>query len=110
MMSHQTEKLPHSLTTMKQFNEKVAIQNFTDLLRCMGDKPSGYTGNLKDPIIKRLTMSRSICDEIYMQVMKQLTNNPGAESTSLGFELLKTMVKEVLPSPEVYLFLRAFVK
>merc|ERR1719277_1249395 len=55
-------------------------------------------------------MSRCICDEIYMQVMKQLSSNPSSESTTRGWELLKHMVQEVLPSPDVYLFLRAFIK
>merc|ERR1719277_144844 len=110
MVSHQTEKITASLTVMKPFNEKVAIQSFIDLLRCMGDKPSAFTGDMHEPIIKRLSMSRCVCDEIYMQVMKQLTSNPSGESTSRGWELLKAMVQEVLPSPDVYLFLRAFIK
>jgi len=110
MVSHQTDKMLKSLTNMKPPSEKIALQNFIDLLRCMGDKSSAYTGNKQDPIIKRLHTSRVICDEIYVQVMKQLSNNPSSESTSLGWELLKAMVKEVLPSPEVYQFLRAFIK
>merc|ERR1712194_1005261 len=44
MVSHQTEKMAHSLTVMKPISEKIALQNFVDLLRCMGDKSSAYTG------------------------------------------------------------------
>jgi len=110
MTSHQSDKIANSLVVMPAFSEKVALQNFMDLLRCMGDKASAFKGDLQEPILKRLTISRLICDEIYMQVMKQLSNNPSMESAQRGWDLLRLMVKEVLPSPEVYQFLRAFIK
>merc|ERR1719336_1536589 len=90
--------------------EKIAIQNFLDLLRCMGDKPCAFTGNKQDPILKRLTLSRRVCDEVYIQVMKQLTDNPSTDSTAKGWDLLKRMVQEALPSAEVNEFLRVFVQ
>lgn len=49
-----------------------------------------------------------MCDEIYLQVIKQLTNNPSVESASKGWNLLQSMVQVALPSTEVYNFLLAF--
>jgi len=109
MVSFQAEKIVQSLTVLKPYSERIAAQNFLDLLRCMGDKPCAYTGDKQDPILKRLTVSRAVCDEIYMQVMKQLSSNPSVDSTTKGWELLMNMVKVALPSAEVYEFLMAFV-
>merc|ERR1740121_3394669 len=109
MVSFQAEKIVQSLTVLKPYSERIAAQNFLDLLRCMGDKPCAYTGDKQDPILKRLTVSRAVCDEIYMQVMKQLSCNPSVDSTQKGWELLQNMVKVALPSAEVYEFLMAFV-
>lgn len=109
MVSHQADKMAASLIVMPAFSEKIALQNFIDLMRCMGDKASAFKGDLHEPIIKRLTISRLICDEIYMQVMKQLSSNPSVDSTTKGWELLQNMVKVALPSAEVYEFLMAFV-
>merc|ERR1740121_3235646 len=110
MVSFQAEKIIQSLTILKPYSERIAAQNFLDLLRCMGDKPCAYTGDKQDPILKRLTVSRAVCDEIYMQVMKQLSANPSVDSTQKGWELLQNMVKVALPSAEVYEFLMAFVQ
>jgi len=109
MVRFQAEKITQSLTVMTPQFEKIAVQNFLDLLRCMGDKPCAFTGNKQEPILKRLTFSRRVCDEIYIQVMKQLTDNPSTDSTAKGWDLLKKMVKEALPSAEVNEFLRVFV-
>jgi len=109
MVSFQAEKILQSLTYLRQAYERIATQNFLDLLRCMGDKPCAYTGDKQDPILKRLTLSRAVCDEIYLQVMKQLTNNASLESASKGWNLLQSMVQVALPSTEVYNFLLAFV-
>lgn len=109
MVRFQADKITQSLTVMNPRLEKIAIQNFLDLLRCMGDKPCAFTGNKQDPILKRLIISRRICDEVYVQVMKQLTDNPSTDSTARGWDLLKKMVQEALPSAEVNEFLRVFV-
>jgi len=109
MVMFQAEKILQSMSIVKPELEKMCTQNFLDLLRCMGDKPCTYAGDKQDPIIKRLTHSRAVCDEIYLQTMKQLTSNPSVESASKGWELLQNMVNVALPSAEVYNFLIAFV-
>mmetsp|Transcript_28826 Transcript_28826/g.87181 ORF Transcript_28826/g.87181 Transcript_28826/m.87181 type:complete len:2034 (-) Transcript_28826:176-6277(-) len=110
MVEFQPDKITASLTLCSQRQEIVSLQNFSDVLRCMGDKPCAFTGNKEDPIVRRLTISRRVCDEIYVQVMKQLTNNPSSESRVKGWHLLKRMVKSVKPSEEVYDFLMCFVQ
>jgi len=110
MVSFQAEKILASMTYLRQAYERIATQNFLDLLRCMGDKPCAYTGDKQDPILKRLTLSRAVCDEIYLQVIKQLTSNPSVESSNKGWTLLQSMVQVALPSTEVYNFLLAFIQ
>merc|ERR1711972_1191623 len=85
--------------------------NFGDLLRCMGDKPAPFVADKEAPILKRVTgTDERLRDEVYCQVMKQLTDNPSNDSTEKGWMLLEKMVNLELPGPELCEFFRAFLQ
>merc|ERR1712217_812245 len=49
-------------------------------------------------------------DEVYLQVLKQLTDNPSNDSTEKGWILLEHMVEIELPGAELSEFFRAFLQ
>ena len=53
-------------------------------------------------------MGMAYRDEIYMQVMKQLTDNPSIRSQKEGWDLLQHLIVSAPPSPKMMEFIRAF--
>merc|ERR1712045_157845 len=49
-------------------------------------------------------------DEVYLQVMKQLTDNPSAWSEKAGWELFKVLINRVLPSRRLQDFVQMFLQ
>jgi len=110
MLQYTSERIAEPLTTLEGNAdlEQAALKNFWNLLRCLGDKPSAFIADKEGPILK--TAKRpALCDEVYIQIMKQLTGNPSSESALHGWRLLRKLVKETLPSAELCEFFRAFL-
>jgi hypothetical protein len=110
MVEYTDDDISMSLTQLSQELEQTALSNFRDVQRCMGDKPSTYKGDKKEPVLENTKKDKALVDEIYCQVMKQMTNNPSSRSMTSGWELLQSLCQEVKPSREVGEFLRAFLQ
>ena len=50
-----------------------------------------------------------ITDELYFLLCKQLTNNPGELSTSLGWRLMTLFLHYLHPSPDTFPYLNHFI-
>jgi len=110
MLQFSAERITEPLTQLESSGEMAAIRTFGHVLRCMGDKPSAYIGDKEQPVLKTAMQSLDLCDEVYIQVMKQLTGNPSDESSAKGWQLLHSLCQEVVPSAELCEFLRAFLR
>merc|ERR1712046_470446 len=51
----------------------------------------------------------ALLDEIYVQLMKQLTSNPSVRSATSGWELFQKLVETTMPTQELRDFVRAFL-
>jgi hypothetical protein len=113
MLHHCAETVAESFTIIDDQKEKeAAVNNFTNLLRCMGDKPSITIGDKEEPILKCAKKGGSLCDEVFVQVVKQLTQNPSVESATAGWMLFQKLCesKETRPSEELSEFVRGFLE
>lgn len=89
-----------------------ACQAFTNILKYMGDLPSKRSGNeLTDQIFEGPLKYEALRDEIYCQIMKQLTENKSRLSEERGWELMWLATGLFSPSQtllkELTLFLRS---
>jgi len=111
MLEFTDELLSESLTVLEGSAKKVALECFQDLLRCMGDKPNTYQGNKEEPVLNAAKSADvALRDEVFVQIMKQLTKNPSSKSSAAGWELLESVLAEALPSDELSEFLRGFLQ
>eukprot|EP00930_Biecheleria_cincta_P038191 TRINITY_DN26242_c0_g1_i1.p1 TRINITY_DN26242_c0_g1~~TRINITY_DN26242_c0_g1_i1.p1 ORF type:complete len:1684 (-),score=375.50 TRINITY_DN26242_c0_g1_i1:457-5508(-) len=111
MLRHTKLELKAALTRVQAGEEKKAIQCFRCLLGWMGDRPvpaCQRTGQLQD-LIDTAKMSPSLADEVYVQTMKQLTENPSVRSAVQGWKVLLRLCQDVKSSEQLEEFLRNFL-
>ncbi|XP_051774892.1 LOW QUALITY PROTEIN: unconventional myosin-XV [Erpetoichthys calabaricus] len=73
-----------------ELNE-LAAQNFMNVMRFMGDQPTVKHQSMMDCVYSILQLGKekeSLRDEIYCQLIKQVTSNPRQQSSSQGWRLL----------------------
>jgi hypothetical protein len=80
------------------------------MLGFMGDKVMSYPDMLAQEIIEKAIQFPELRDETYIQVIKQMTNNPNPESVQKGDRLLKLCLFSFPPSPEFENFLEIFFR
>jgi len=93
-------------------SEADAVQSFRDLLKCMGDRPAPATEreNAGEAIIRLVRSDQDIKDEVFLQILKQLIDNPSTRSVGYGWQLLVTICKSVSPSDQLYEYFMAFLR
>lgn len=92
--------------------EAAALQNFRNLLVCMGERTAQSVQRKasEEAIVTLADEDHKMLDEVYMQVMKQLTKNPSERSMHRGFQLLHRLCQRSAPEKELAEFVRAFLK
>mmetsp|Transcript_66237 Transcript_66237/g.175467 ORF Transcript_66237/g.175467 Transcript_66237/m.175467 type:complete len:1736 (-) Transcript_66237:104-5311(-) len=111
MLSHSKNEIKEALTTVSASYEIKAMETFRDILGWMCDRVV--------PECQRLGIAQNICDsaktdtaigdETYVQVMKQLTNNPSKRSALFGWKLMLLLCQQFSPSEDLSEFVRAFL-
>jgi hypothetical protein len=108
-LSFQPMVIPKSLTDLNRENNKLALQIHKDLLGYMGDKQLPFPAMLAQDILRKGYEYKPIRDEIYMQIIKQLSNNPRPESVAKGWQVMCMCVGTFPPSPEFENFLLHYI-
>jgi len=109
MLKFQESLIPKSLLDMSKDNSKVAINVHRCMLGYMGDKQMSFPATLAHDILTKGLENPLVRDEIYMQIMKQLSHNPKPESIAKGWQLMCMAVSTFPPSDDFDKFLLNFV-
>jgi hypothetical protein len=109
-LSFQNTVIPKSLLdlTNKEAN-KAAIELFKELLGYMGDMSMKYPAMLAQDILQKGYRHHILRDEIYLQIIKQLTSNPRPESMVKGWQMLSMAVGTFPPSFEFENYLLHYI-
>jgi len=108
-LSHSTDVIAESLTIVAEQDEELAIQNFTNILYYCADKPAqNLVRQASFDNIMCLAMRTDFCNEVFVQVLKQLTGNHNPRSRALCWHLLLLICQSVLPGEDFFQFIRSF--
>ena len=106
---HQTNKLPRSISNLPKELSKKAQELHQNLLGYMGDKQMPFPAMLAQDLLRKGFENRGLRDEIYCQIIKQLTNNPRPESNAKGWQLMCMCVQTFPPSFDMEMYLMHYI-
>jgi hypothetical protein len=101
------------LLNIPKLQQKEALKAFKVLLRIMRDrmKPKVCDDKLMIQfLLERAVLFGNMRDELYVQLVKQLSCNPGLESVRKGWELLACYAGTFPPSKNFEEYLRQFLQ
>lgn len=111
MLRHSKHLLPQSLSVLRSTKlEKQAVDLFKSLLTIMGDRiaHNDLVGEVLDVLLAGLR-SKEIREELYLQVMKQLTGNEDGASERKGWEVLSLCLR-CFSHPALDCYLHSFIR
>lgn len=91
------------------FPNPLLAQIHKSLLGYMGDKSMAFPATLAQDILQKGLEQPQLRDEIYLQIMKQLSSNPTADSIAKGWQVMCMCVSTFPPSMEFELYLLNFM-
>lgn len=97
-LTFQPNVIPKSLLDLDKDKNKLAMQMHKNMLGYMGDKKMPFPPMLAHDILRKGFEFKAIRDEIYLQIIKQLTNNPRPESVAKGWQIMCMCVGTFPPS------------
>lgn len=110
MMSWSKQQIHTSLTRIGNEHVKQALIINKDLLGYLGDKIMSFPEMLAVEIIQIGVQTPELRDEVYCQVIKQLTDNPSQEATTKAKKLLGCCLRFFPPSREFENYLEIYFR
>eukprot|EP00516_Mucochytrium_quahogii_P004452 CAMPEP_0203755414 /NCGR_PEP_ID=MMETSP0098-20131031/8869_1 /ASSEMBLY_ACC=CAM_ASM_000208 /TAXON_ID=96639 /ORGANISM=" , Strain NY0313808BC1" /LENGTH=1902 /DNA_ID=CAMNT_0050646867 /DNA_START=366 /DNA_END=6074 /DNA_ORIENTATION=- len=110
-------KIHTSLTTIEPTTSqngkplhKTATLLFKNVFGVMGDKIYENVDSLAQELLATGLQIPDLVDEIYCQVMKQVTENPKQESANRGWNLMSMLLATFPPSSQLEMYLEYFLR
>lgn len=109
MLLFQKDVINKSLCELDKDLNKTAVNMHKNLLGYMGEKRMSYPTTLAQDILQTGFNNPAMRDEIYCQLIKQLSSNPKPDSVGKGWQLMCMCCSTFAPSPEFQDFLMHYV-
>jgi len=111
MLHWSKETIPTSLTNIEdKLLLKDAVRNFKNILAWSGDKTVQYPVMVAREVVEKGIQCEGLRDEIYVQIIKQITNNPTPESTTQLWHLMQLCLLHFPPTPLFEHYLEAWLR
>lgn len=112
MRKHTTDPIHAALTETHEDSKKetVAKRMFKNILGFMGDRSYSSPITLCQELLQNALLDKWVGDELYLQLVKQLTGNPSRESESKGWQLLAIFLETFPPQPELENYLEMWLR
>jgi len=110
MLRWTSSQIKTSLTQLDQQNAKSAVKIHRSILGYCGDRPNPSPDSLAYEIISNGVTQVEMRDEIYLQIMKQLTGNEDPQSRARAWKLLALCLQCFPPSGDLENYLHIFVR
>ncbi|CAK9109242.1 High molecular weight form of myosin-1 (High molecular weight form of myosin I) (HMWMI) [Durusdinium trenchii] len=111
MLSHSSTPIPMSLTKLPSAPaSSLAIKLFRALLGYMGDRPYSYPASLAQEILQVGLSVVEVRDEVLLQLVKQLNDNPSLKSRQRGWLLLTLVLRTFPPSEALENFFELWLR
>eukprot|EP00808_Paulinella_micropora_P005871 g56997.t1 len=115
MLQHTIQPIHWPLTSElpkeKENNiQKMAVPLFKSVMGYMGDRKGTEPKVLAQEIIRECLQHKPLRDELYCQLIKQLTNNPNSSSVHKGWDLMLLCIAHFPPNTEMENYLEMFLR
>uniref|UniRef100_A0A6B2KWF1 Myosin motor domain-containing protein n=1 Tax=Arcella intermedia TaxID=1963864 RepID=A0A6B2KWF1_9EUKA len=111
MLQWSKETIPTSLTTIEdKLLLKEAVRNFKNIMGWSGDKQVQYPQMVAREVVEKGCQLPALRDEIYVQIIKQLTDNPNNESTQKLWQLMQLCLLHFPPTNMFEHYLESFLR
>eukprot|EP01121_Diplochlamys_sp_Union-15-3_P019407 TRINITY_DN7303_c0_g1_i2.p1 TRINITY_DN7303_c0_g1~~TRINITY_DN7303_c0_g1_i2.p1 ORF type:complete len:146 (+),score=27.86 TRINITY_DN7303_c0_g1_i2:341-778(+) len=102
--------IPTALTQIDKMTDKEAKVIYKNLLGIMGDKQMQFPAILTKEVLDKGIINDKLRDEIYLQLIKQLTQNPNPESVKKGWKLLHLCLQHFPPTDKFENYLEIWLR
>jgi len=102
--------MPTSLTQLEKLQGKEAKVIHKNILGFMGDKQISFPSMLAKEVLDKGLANDKMRDEIYLQTVKQLTNNPNQESVRKGWKILLLCLEIFPPTDRLENYLEIWLR
>jgi len=109
-LKHSLEQLSEALTKVDDSLENKAVQCFRNIMIGMYDKPASdiEVMSSRQAVMELACSEGGLRNEIYIQAMKQITENPSERSILMGWQLIRFLCQASPPRPDLIEFVEAF--
>ena len=102
--------IPTSLTFLPPLFAKQSTKLFKNILGYMGDRSMSYPDQLAQDLLNQGLATPEVRDEIYCQLIKQMTQNPNPQSTQKGWKLMELCLQTFAPGDDFANYLEMYLR
>lgn len=109
MLYHSKSALPRSLTSLDASLDAMAVELFKSVQGFMGDRTLQFPDTLASEVVEAAAYNRDLRDELFCQLIKQLTRNQDKNTCSRGWQLMCLITEVLVPSDALMIHLLYFI-